>query len=100
MSIPTSPQASPSPEDQNLYAGSPIDPPAMDSTGAVSNPIATIAVGAAALPGIGSPPPTSGRLRDIWRLLTQNRKVMVGVVIMIFFILVAAFGPLFVHGNP
>ncbi len=100
MSIPTSPQTSPSPEDQNLYAGSPIDPPAMDSTGAVSSPIATATVGAAALPGLGSPPPTYARLRDIWRLLTQSRKVMVGVIIMLFFILVATFGPFFVHGSP
>ena len=100
MSIPTSSQTSPSPEDQNLYGGSPTSATATDSTGAISSSMATATVGAAALPGLGSPPPTSRRVRDFWRPLTQNRKVTIGVIIILFFILVALFGPFFVQGNP
>jgi peptide/nickel transport system permease protein len=40
------------------------------------------------------------RLRDTWRLVTLNRKVSLGLAILIFFVLVAIFGPLFFPGDP
>ncbi len=39
-------------------------------------------------------------LRGFWRLVTINGKVMVGSGIVGFFILVAIFGPFFIHQNP
>jgi peptide/nickel transport system permease protein len=42
----------------------------------------------------------NARLRDLWRLLTQNPKSFAGVCIVLFFVLVAIFGPLFIHTNP
>jgi peptide/nickel transport system permease protein len=44
--------------------------------------------------------PTAMRLRDMWRLVTSNRKVSFGLAIIIFFVLVAIFGPLFIHQDP
>src|SRR5437868_7115907 len=59
--------------------------------------LATATVGAAGLPGIGAPSVTAGRLRDFWRLVTQNRKVGAGVILLAIFVLIAIFGPFFVH---
>jgi len=42
----------------------------------------------------------NARLRDLWRLLTQNPKAFAGVCMVAFFVLVAIFGPLFIHTNP
>jgi peptide/nickel transport system permease protein len=42
----------------------------------------------------------TARLRDLWRLLTQNPKAFFGVCVVLFFVLVAIFGPLFIHTNP
>jgi peptide/nickel transport system permease protein len=42
----------------------------------------------------------NARLRDLWRLLTRNPKAFAGVCIVAFFVLVAIFGPLFIHTNP
>jgi peptide/nickel transport system permease protein len=39
-------------------------------------------------------------MHDLWRMVTQNRKVGIGVLILAFFILLAVFGPLFVHQDP
>lgn len=39
-------------------------------------------------------------LRGIWGVVTANGKVMAGSSIVGFFILVAIFGPLFIHQNP
>jgi len=39
------------------------------------------------------------RLRSLWRLATANTKVAIGLVIVGFFVLLAIFGPLLVHGN-
>jgi peptide/nickel transport system permease protein len=36
----------------------------------------------------------------MWRLVTSNRKVSFGLAIMVFFVLVAIFGPLFIHQDP
>jgi peptide/nickel transport system permease protein len=40
------------------------------------------------------------RLRDIWRLVTLNRKVAFGLGILGFFVLVAIFGPIFLSQDP
>lgn len=40
------------------------------------------------------------RLGAFGRLFTANRKVTVGLVIVLFFVVVALLGPLFVHANP
>jgi len=39
-------------------------------------------------------------VRAVWRVVTLNRKMMVGSAIVGFFILVALFGPLIVHQDP
>lgn len=39
-------------------------------------------------------------MQATWRALTVNRKVAGGTVIVGFFLLVAIFGPLFLHGDP
>jgi peptide/nickel transport system permease protein len=48
--------------------------------------------------------PKSWRWRDVWRSLLntlgQNPKMLIGLCIVGFFILVAIFGPLFVHTSP
>jgi len=44
--------------------------------------------------------PTMRRLRDFWRIFTVNRKVTVGLAVIVFFVLVAVVGPLFVHVDP
>lgn len=44
--------------------------------------------------------PTAMRLHDLWRLVTSNRKVSFGLAIMVFFVLVAIFGPLLIHQDP
>ncbi|EFH82377.1 ABC transporter permease [Ktedonobacter racemifer] len=60
----------------------------------------TLTVGASGMAGIGAPPPTTGRLSDLWRLVTINRKVGAGLVILAIFILIALFGPVFIHTDP
>jgi peptide/nickel transport system permease protein len=41
----------------------------------------------------------SGGARRPWRSVTSNRKVMLGLIVVIFFALLALFGPLFVGSN-
>ena len=41
-----------------------------------------------------------GRLSALWRFVTTNRKVTIGMVIVAFFVLVALFGPLLVRQDP
>ena len=41
-----------------------------------------------------------GYLRALWRLFTTNRKVTVGLLILLFFVAIALLGPLFVHIDP
>jgi peptide/nickel transport system permease protein len=60
----------------------------------------TISVGAPGLPGASVPPAVGGRMRDIWLMLTRNRKVDIGAILLIFFVLVAILGPLFVRTDP
>ncbi len=40
------------------------------------------------------------RLRDMWRLVTLNRKVSFGLAILFFFVLIGFIGPLFFNGDP
>lgn len=42
----------------------------------------------------------AGSLGGLWNALTRNRKVVFGLCIILFFILVAIFGPMFVHTDP
>lgn len=44
--------------------------------------------------------PIRVRLKDSWLMLTRNRKVLIGLIIVLFFTLVAIFGPMFVHTDP
>ncbi len=46
------------------------------------------------------PPPTQTRMRDLSRILKQNRKVSLGLTILLFFVLVAIVGPLFFQKDP
>ncbi len=51
---------------------------------------------------ISSPTPSTAmlRLRDIWRLITLNRKVSFGLAILAFFALLGFVGPLLFPGDP
>ena len=40
------------------------------------------------------------RLRTLWRIFTINRKATIGMCIVLFFVLVALIGPLFIHTDP
>src|SRR5438874_6436710 len=115
MSTPATPQQPSLPEGQgNRPPGTEetiertfLAPPGADPTGstelaAVDAPVATGGGIAAPMPGAGafSTITVGGRLRDVWRMLTLNPKVMVGLCIIVFFILVAIFGPLFLHHDP
>jgi len=42
----------------------------------------------------------SGQLSGFWRMLVRNPKVMIGLAIVVFFALVAIFGPLLMHTDP
>lgn len=44
--------------------------------------------------------PLARRLRELWRLFTVNRKVTIGLGIVVFFLVMALFGPLLVHVDP
>lgn len=45
-------------------------------------------------------PRSGGLLRSFWGVVTTNRKVMLGSLIIGFFVLVALIGPFFIHFNP
>ncbi|GAC1350920.1 MAG: hypothetical protein NVSMB27_38080 [Ktedonobacteraceae bacterium] len=47
-----------------------------------------------------TPSATMLRLRDIWRLVTLNRKVSIGLAILAFFLLLAIVGPLLLRQDP
>ncbi len=113
MSVPTSSPRTPFPEDneqqsravvqetnEGTIATSSSDTSAVIMDGGVGG----TGIVAAPLPGSGAPVAQStlfgGRLRDIWRLVTLNRKVTIGASIIAFFVLVAIFGPLLVRGDP
>ena len=48
----------------------------------------------------GPASPVAGALYRLWRLVTLNAKVTAGTIIVVFFILVAIFGPIFVTQDP
>ncbi len=52
------------------------------------------------IPTTTTPSPAMLRLRDLWRLVTLNRKMGFGLAILTFFVLVAIFGPLFFPQDP
>ncbi|MFL5586568.1 MAG: ABC transporter permease [Ktedonobacteraceae bacterium] len=52
------------------------------------------------IPTTTTPSPAMLRLRDLWRLVTLNRKMGFGLAILTFFVLVAVFGPLFFPQDP
>src|SRR5579883_1754937 len=57
--------------------------------------IAPVAVGGAPVTAM-----IAGSLSGFWRAITRNRKVVFGLSIILFFVLVAIFGPMFVHTDP
>src|SRR6266567_2428259 len=44
--------------------------------------------------------PLASSLRTLWRIFTLNRKATIGICLVLFFMLVALFGPLFIHTDP
>src|SRR5438309_7585 len=42
----------------------------------------------------------SGGGRHLWRAMTANRKVLLGLIVVVFFALLAIVGPLFVGSDP
>ncbi len=69
---------------------------------AVDAPVASGGALAAPMPGVGGFAFASvgGRLADLWNELTRNRKAAVGLAIVLFFVLVAIFGPIALHHDP
>lgn len=51
-------------------------------------------------PEVNAAPAQMHRWRDVWRLVTGNRKASLGLVIVGFFILVAIFGPIIFPQDP
>ncbi len=115
MSVPTSSSRTPSPDDseRGLFGsiaqetnGSTLATPTTDTSTVevVASGAASTGVVAAPIPGGGAPTasPTlfAGRIRDIWHVITLNRKVTIGMSILAFFILVAIFGPLLFRADP
>lgn len=84
-----------------------ITPPVVDPT--ESTEVAGVDAPVAAGGGISAPMPGAGAfsfsviggpLGSLWRTLTLNPKVMVGLCIVLFFVLVALLGPVFLHHDP
>src|SRR2546421_6581687 len=44
--------------------------------------------------------PLASRAHALWRIVTLNRKATVGLCLVLFFVLVAFIGPLFIHTDP
>ncbi|HLZ58929.1 MAG TPA: ABC transporter permease [Ktedonosporobacter sp.] len=67
-----------------------------------SRPAATASNSSTPLPGAKdlTTVQVSERWREVWRGLTHNPRVMVGLCIMTFFLLVAIFGPFFLQRDP
>ena len=112
MSTSSTPQSSSMPEKNHsnredttevtFIAPSGVDPSEADTLGAVDAPVAAGGGISAPMPGAGafSFAIIGGRMRDMWRLLLQSPKVMFGVCVVVFFVLVAIFGPLVLHVDP
>ncbi len=112
MSVPTSSQHPPFSDDnepipaivQETESGTIATVSSDTSAASVIGGVAGTGVIAAPLPGSGAPATQAnffaGRLIDIWRFITHNRKVAIGATIIGIFVLIAIFGPLLVHGDP
>ncbi|HZR41005.1 MAG TPA: ABC transporter permease [Ktedonobacteraceae bacterium] len=106
MSKPVSSQRSPSPEDRDRKLtntevglnGAGLVEMADAATVASTDGMGT--VGASPIAGVGAPTGVTGRLRDVWRVMTANRKATFGICMVAVFILVAIIGPFFVHTDP
>ena len=84
-----------------------IAPPITDSNDAhelvaIDAPVSTGSGISAPMPGVGSFSfaTVGGRLRDMWRMLLLNPKVMIGLSVVVFFVVVAIVGPLVLHVDP
>lgn len=61
---------------------------------------ASVSTPMSALPQTGGSTAWGGQLRTFWRIFTRNPKAGVGLAIVLFFFLVAIFGPFFIHTDP
>ncbi len=113
MSVPTSSQRTPSSDDNEQTSA--VVQETNDGTIATSSSdtsvdslvtggVAGTGIMAAPLPGGGAPATQAtlfaGRLSNVLRYITLNRKVTIGATIIGIFVLVAIFGPLLIHGDP
>jgi peptide/nickel transport system permease protein len=98
----TAPQGTPKTVEASELTPAEIAPDAVDQPAAIEAPVATGGGISAPMPGAGSFSFViiGGRLRDLWRLLTLNPKVMFGLGIVVFFALVAIIGPFVMHTDP
>src|SRR3989442_13750600 len=89
------PSGTPETVEVTFIAPAVVDPSEARALAAVDAPVATGGGISAPMPGAGafSFAMVGGRLRDLWRMLTPNPKVMVGLCIVLVFILVAIVGP-------
>ncbi|HLI69742.1 MAG TPA: ABC transporter permease [Ktedonobacteraceae bacterium] len=54
----------------------------------------------ASMPQQQPPSPLAGSLRVLWRIFTLNRKATAGICIVLFFVVIALIGPLFLRTDP
>ena len=102
MSTPTSSPRTPSPEERSPQAQ--LSAKLTDEQAQVG----TVPVGVVPtpLPGSGpvasttTKPSRSTFLGDLWRIITSNRKMAIGLIVIAFFILVAIFGPILITRDP
>ncbi len=79
-----------------------IEASAANGQAAVNTPISPAGTSIAPV-AVGGAPVTAmiaGSLSGFWRAITRNRKVVFGLSTILFFVLVAIFGPMFVHTDP
>ena len=82
-------------------------------SGSEVQPAASASLGEGIVPSPGAQPeeknapvqwrhssPLARSLRTLWRIFTLNRKATIGICLVLFFVLVALFGPLFIHTDP
>jgi peptide/nickel transport system permease protein len=95
----------------NLFPQSPGTPSSLSGTNVAATPSPARADGVVApapAPApektarrhAGHPAPAGGSWRALWRTVTGNRKATIGIGLVLFFVLVALVGPLFLHTDP
>jgi peptide/nickel transport system permease protein len=86
----------------NIIAPAIVDSTEESELAAIDAPVASVGAISALMPGVGSFSFISigGRLADMWRALTRNPKALTGLCVVIFFLLVAIFGPIILHNDP